>query len=343
MSGSRLGRQRRRGDEPGQHPQLRRFPRQPRAHVDRPHVVRHAPRGRAARRCRDRPTRARPTRATSSSRAPKDTIKPGHWGRSTIRRRGARAMSWPGAAGAVVFDLDGTLVDSATDLAAAASALAVELGGRPLTRAEVVGHGRRRRRGAGPPRASRRRGLDPATRRAPWSGSWRSTTSACSTPRGSIPGLRRRSRALDPLLALTVLTNKPRGPAERLLEALRRAAAVHRGDRRRRSAGRASPIPPACCRPAPARRRRPDGAGRRFAGGRRDRATWRRALRAGRLRVRRRRVRRARRRRSSRPCPRTCPAPSPPRFDAAAAPRSLNPAVRPPFRRAASTPRACRW
>ena len=36
-------------------------------------------------------------------------------------------------AGLVVFDLDGTLVDSASDLASAASALTVELGGRPLT------------------------------------------------------------------------------------------------------------------------------------------------------------------------------------------------------------------
>ena len=40
--------------------------------------------------------------------------------------------------GLVAFDLDGTLVDSAADLAAAASALTVELGGRALGRAEVV-------------------------------------------------------------------------------------------------------------------------------------------------------------------------------------------------------------
>ena len=50
-----------------------------------------------------------------------------------------QCVTSPGTAGAVVFDLDGTLVDSATDLASAASALAVELGGRPLTRAEIVG------------------------------------------------------------------------------------------------------------------------------------------------------------------------------------------------------------
>jgi phosphoglycolate phosphatase len=39
----------------------------------------------------------------------------------------------------VVFDLDGTLVDSADDLAASASELATTLGGRPLSVPEVVG------------------------------------------------------------------------------------------------------------------------------------------------------------------------------------------------------------
>ena len=78
--------------------------------------------------------------------------------------------------GLVAFDLDGTLVDSATDLAAAASALTVELGGRPLTRPEVVamvgegapvlvrpGAHRRRSR---PRDARRHRALPRALRRA---------------------------------------------------------------------------------------------------------------------------------------------------------------------------------
>ena len=40
--------------------------------------------------------------------------------------------------GLVAFDLDGTLVDSAGDLASAASALTVELGGGALSREQVV-------------------------------------------------------------------------------------------------------------------------------------------------------------------------------------------------------------
>ena len=41
-------------------------------------------------------------------------------------------------AGLVVFDLDGTLVDSSVDIATAVNALVLELGGRPLSLSEVV-------------------------------------------------------------------------------------------------------------------------------------------------------------------------------------------------------------
>jgi phosphoglycolate phosphatase len=42
-------------------------------------------------------------------------------------------------AGLVVFDLDGTLVDSSVDIANAVNALIVELGGNPLPLADIVG------------------------------------------------------------------------------------------------------------------------------------------------------------------------------------------------------------
>ncbi len=127
-------------------------------------------------------------------------------------------MTWPGAPGAVVFDLDGTLVDSATDLAAAASALAVELGGRPLTRAEVVGMV-----GDGAALLVRRvlttAQLDPHSPGALERFLALYDERLLDTTR-LYPGIPAALAALDPLLALTVLTNKPRGPAQRLLEAL---------------------------------------------------------------------------------------------------------------------------
>lgn len=127
-------------------------------------------------------------------------------------------MSRPGAAGVVAFDLDGTLIDSATDLAAAASALAVELGGRALTRAEVVAMV-----GEGAPVLVRRvltaAGLDPATDGALDRFLALYDERLLDTTR-LYPGIRQVLDALDPLLTLAVVTNKPRLPAERLLDAL---------------------------------------------------------------------------------------------------------------------------
>lgn len=126
-------------------------------------------------------------------------------------------MIGPGA-GLVVFDLDGTLVDSATDLASAASALTEELGGRPLTRSEVIGMV-----GEGAAvlvrRALTAAGVDPGTPGAVdrflalYDARLLDTT-------GLYPGIRAVLDALDPLVALAVLTNKPAAPAERLLAAL---------------------------------------------------------------------------------------------------------------------------
>ena len=62
----------------------------------------------------------------------------------------------------IVFDLDGTLIDSARDLGEAASELVQELGAPPLTLSQVVGMV-----GDGAPalvrRALERSGLDPGT------------------------------------------------------------------------------------------------------------------------------------------------------------------------------------
>lgn len=121
-------------------------------------------------------------------------------------------------AGLVAFDLDGTLVDSAADIAASASALAVELGGRALSLPEVVAMV-----GEGAAllvqRALTAAGVDPATPGA--LGRYlaiyerRMLDTTCL-----YPGLQSMLAGLEPLLPLAVVTNKPHAPAVRLLEAL---------------------------------------------------------------------------------------------------------------------------
>ena len=119
--------------------------------------------------------------------------------------------------GLIVFDLDGTLIDSRTDLANAANALINERGGATLANEEIgrmVGDGaamlvQRALVAAGLPldETSVPRFLELYDERL------------LQTTR-PYPGMVDALRAITPLGTLAVLTNKPLRPTERLLDAL---------------------------------------------------------------------------------------------------------------------------
>lgn len=122
------------------------------------------------------------------------------------------------SAALIVFDLDGTLVDSRRDLADSTNDVLVRAGGRPLPLDEVtgmVGDGAR----ALVERALARAGLDvPIDRALGWfRAAYDRRLVATTRPYPGVPAL------LDALAArarLAVLTNKPEGPARGLLRAL---------------------------------------------------------------------------------------------------------------------------
>jgi phosphoglycolate phosphatase len=126
----------------------------------------------------------------------------------------------------VVFDLDGTLIDSVGDLAAAASELVTVLGGRPLNRPEVaamVGDGA----AALVRRALEASGLPPDTPGALprfleiYDRRLLETTVAYPGVPENLALLSRRAR-------LAVLTNKPHALSVKILDALQLSAAFDR-------------------------------------------------------------------------------------------------------------------
>lgn len=118
----------------------------------------------------------------------------------------------------LVFDLDGTLVDSARDLAASASELATGCGGRPLGIDEVgamVGEGA----ALLVRRALTAAGVDPD-----WRGAlprfleiYERRMLEHTRP---YPGIAEALAAVPPTVMLAVLTNKPLAPSLRILEGL---------------------------------------------------------------------------------------------------------------------------
>ncbi len=116
----------------------------------------------------------------------------------------------------VVFDLDGTLVDSWLDLAVSANALVVEYGGRPLPErvvADMVGDGA----GALVERVFAAAGLGapPADAVARFLAIYDRHLLDHTRPYPGVPAL---LAALAERGSLAVLTNKPSGPTRRLLD-----------------------------------------------------------------------------------------------------------------------------
>ena len=118
----------------------------------------------------------------------------------------------------IVFDLDGTLVDSKRDLAAAANALIIELGGPPLTEAAIAGMV-----GEGAALLVRRAlaaaGLDPEQQGAlpRFLALYDERLLEHTRP---YPGVTDALEALCERAALAVLTNKPQAATVRLLAGL---------------------------------------------------------------------------------------------------------------------------
>jgi phosphoglycolate phosphatase len=118
----------------------------------------------------------------------------------------------------VVFDLDGTLIDSRRDLADAANALVAELGGAPLTEEQVAGMV-----GEGAAllvrRALRASGVDPDSRAA-LARFLELYDERLLAHTRAYEGIPEALAALAPRVALAVLTNKPAQATERILSGL---------------------------------------------------------------------------------------------------------------------------
>ncbi len=118
----------------------------------------------------------------------------------------------------IVFDLDGTLVDSHRDLAEATNALLTELGGSPLSHdvvTSLVGEGA----AVLVRRALERAGLDPATPGALERFLSHYNARLLDTTR-PYPGMVETVAALRGTYRLAVLTNKPARPTMQILEGL---------------------------------------------------------------------------------------------------------------------------
>ena len=144
----------------------------------------------------------------------------------------------------IVFDLDGTLVDSHRDLAKAANTLVHELGGAPLAVDAVV-----RMVGEGAAVLVRRAliasGLDPATPGA--LARFLAIYDGCLLDETvPYPGTLDLLRALEGRYRLAVLTNKPARATARIVEAsVSRRSSIRLSEGTPRLA--ASPTPPGSC------------------------------------------------------------------------------------------------